>query len=256
MIDRMREVTWPARILHVAKSSVTKYAAAPHVVFLEPAFGLLVWISSVIAIVMLAGKLFVGTLMPLARLVLLVTLTVAILGELSRRYAVHRQLSTETARIVGAYMPYRRNVPYQRPESDRRFNAFFMAISIMIGRKNISNVRQLSRPNALRSIVIDARPPVFYLRSFSDDRTSAIIDPNPPVWEYDLLTKGSTREALFARELEKVGPVIAVSPPAEDRPLLGAARFYAPPDEWKLLVARTMSISRIVVIRLGEGGGL
>lgn len=110
-----------------------------------------------------------------------------------------------------------------------------------------------SRPRSARSAAqalrADGRTPVLYLRSFTDDETTAQVDDGMPVNLH-------SREEQLAAALGAVGPVIAVGMPEEPLPRLGAARFYLPRDDWQPVVLRLMELSRLIVLRLGLGDGL
>lgn len=114
-------------------------------------------------------------------------------------------------------------------------------------------VLRRTRPHAVRgaaqALLRDGRDPVLYLRSFDDDETAARVDD----WA-DLTVH--PREEQLAAALAVVGPVIAVGRPGEPLPLLGAARFYLPLDDWQGTVGRLMDLSQLIVLRLGHGEGL
>jgi hypothetical protein len=119
-------------------------------------------------------------------------------------------------------------------------------------------ILRYSRPRAAKggveTLLADVRTPVLYLRSFSDDQEGAVVDPRklaPPQ-----AAQIQSREEDLAALLDRFGPVITAGRPQERLPMLGAARFYLPPDAWRPTVARIMDIAKLVVIRLGEGEGL
>ncbi|MFI2606577.1 transferase [Kitasatospora sp. NPDC018619] len=102
---------------------------------------------------------------------------------------------------------------------------------------------------AAQTLLADGRRPVLYLRSFEDDRIAARIDDGAEINLH-------TREEQFASALGAIGPVIAVGRPGEPLPLVGAARFYLPLDDWQSTVLRLMELSQLIVLRLGQGEGL
>ncbi|MGW1173287.1 transferase [Kitasatospora sp. NPDC002543] len=109
----------------------------------------------------------------------------------------------------------------------------------------LRRTRPYTAPGAAQALLRDGRRPVLYLRSFDDDEAAA--------------REGAdlrTREVQFAAALGAVGPVIAVGRPGETLPLLGAARFYLPLDDWQGTVRRLMDLSQLIVLRLGPGEGL
>jgi hypothetical protein len=109
--------------------------------------------------------------------------------------------------------------------------------------------RPRSTRGAARALRADGRQPVLYLRSFADDHTAAQIDDGTPLNIH-------SREEQLAAALGAFGPVIAVGRPGEPLPLLGAARFYLPLDDWKPTILRLMELSQLIVLRVGLGAGL
>lgn len=109
--------------------------------------------------------------------------------------------------------------------------------------------RPRSARSAERALLRDGRRPVLYLRSFADDDSAAEVDDGAFVNLH-------SREEQLAGALACVGPVIAVGKPYEERPRLGADRFYLPLDDWKPTVLRLMDLSQLIVLRLGAGDGL
>ncbi|MFE7636945.1 transferase [Kitasatospora sp. NPDC057518] len=113
----------------------------------------------------------------------------------------------------------------------------------------LRRTRRHAAPGAAEILLSDGRRPVLYLRSFADDEVAAQVDDGAPINLH-------TREEQLAGALGSVGPVIAVGRPGEPLPLLGAARFYLPLDDWQGTVRRLMSLSQLIVLRLGHGDGL
>ncbi|WP_404870035.1 transferase [Kitasatospora griseola] len=113
----------------------------------------------------------------------------------------------------------------------------------------LRRTRPRSARPAARALQADGRRPVLYLRSFADDGTAARID------DWVALNLHS-REEQLAAALAAFGPVIAVGRPGEPLPLLGAARFYLPLDDWQPTILHLMDLSRLIVLRVGTGAGL
>ncbi|MFF4920038.1 transferase [Kitasatospora sp. NPDC001261] len=113
----------------------------------------------------------------------------------------------------------------------------------------LRRTRPLAARGAAQALLRDGRRPVLYLRSFDDDATAARVDDGAEINLH-------SREEQFAAALGAVGPVIAVGRPGEPLPLLGAARFYLPLDDWQGTVRRLMDLSQLIVLRLGKGEGL
>jgi hypothetical protein len=81
----------------------------------------------------------------------------------------------------------------------------------------------------------DARPPILYLRSFSEDIEG---------YSYKLIQK--TPEEQLVSEYNYWGPVIAVGQPGERHPFLGALRIYFDDEVWRAGVLYLMSVSQLV----------
>jgi len=87
----------------------------------------------------------------------------------------------------------------------------------------------------------DTRPPVLYLRSFSDDKTIARA----------IGFKSIEQEMKLV--LLDIGPFIAFAEPNNDEPTdPGAARLYASQEHWKQKAREEMSKARLVIIRVGD----
>ena len=100
----------------------------------------------------------------------------------------------------------------------------------------------------------DTRPPVVYLRSFQDDLiTKEVV--SPPGFG-GLRSWGFTEEEQLAKVLSKIGPLIALGRPGDDRPNLGAARTYVSDEQWRQTITDYMSEARVVVLRVGATKGL
>lgn len=114
--------------------------------------------------------------------------------------------------------------------------------------------RKLDAPTVDELLARDARPPVLYLRSFSDDRRDArgrtlktIFDP----------TDGyQSREEAMIEWAKAIGPVIAIGRPGENLPELGAARMYVSNDQWQERVSQLLDEAGFVVLRAASSPGL
>ncbi|MFD5462337.1 transferase [Kitasatospora sp. NPDC127059] len=122
-------------------------------------------------------------------------------------------------------------------------------VAIGVGFLILRYTRPRSTRNAVAALRADGRRPVLYLRSFADDRTAAQIDDGQELNIH-------SREEQLAAALRAFGPVIAVGRPGEPLPLLGAARFYLPLDDWKPTILRLMDLAQLIVLRVGVGEGL
>jgi hypothetical protein len=174
-----------------------------------------------------------------------VGLTVVGLGALAAEQGLGNALATD---VRASYLPVPARVGLALGA------VLVTAVVPLAGAPLLSYSRPRSAHDAIRALLADDRAPVLYLRSFADDRASSVVEPRTG-WA-SRTDPGDTREVRLVRELRSVGPVIAVSPPDEELPVLGAARFHVRPDEWQQAVGRLMGLSRLVVIRLGESDGL
>lgn len=121
---------------------------------------------------------------------------------------------------------------------------------------NGSRIAQLTAKEALAT---DLRPPLLFLRSFSQDGDSretfglpgqsGPMSMSPPFWAlYQLL--GWRRGALepeLAKALRNNGPFFAIGCPGESVPEEGAARLYVDDSCWKLVVATAVKESQLTV---------
>jgi hypothetical protein len=114
----------------------------------------------------------------------------------------------------------------------------------------------LSADEALRR---DARPPVTYLRAFTDDGRMAVPGHH---WQDRVLGKAASGLTLTSPEqelafiLQRVGPVIAIGKPGEHLPELGAARLYASHESWQRTVLDMLRRSSLVLARVGASPGV
>lgn len=100
----------------------------------------------------------------------------------------------------------------------------------------------------------DPQRPILYLRSFRLDET---YDRPPTLREMFLARRGTdSAEQIMTRELDTVGPVIAIGRPGETIPPVGAARFYSTDETWRDKVANAAAAADFVVWTTGFGAGL
>ena len=101
------------------------------------------------------------------------------------------------------------------------------------------------RASALSDLQTNDKPPILYLRSFSED-----LDNN----ENRLIQ--STYEEDLAVALSSIGPLVAIGQPGDEVSPLGATRIYVSDDDWQEKVQRLMEISQLVVIHAGTTDAL
>jgi hypothetical protein len=109
--------------------------------------------------------------------------------------------------------------------------------------------RRLGSADARRLMLRDPRPPVLYLRSFTDDRLrlwTATLG-RPSLIERFTPRRFDRFEEVLVRHLSRYGPVIAVNPPGTRLAPLGAARETIEPANWQSAVAGWMAHSALIV---------
>ena len=109
--------------------------------------------------------------------------------------------------------------------------------------------RRLGSADARRLMLRDPRPPVLYLRSFTDDRLrlcTATLG-RPSLVERFTLRRFDRFEEVLVRYLSRYGPVIALNPPGTRLAPLGAARDTIDSADWQSAVAGWMARSALIV---------
>jgi hypothetical protein len=109
--------------------------------------------------------------------------------------------------------------------------------------------RRLGSADARRLMLRDPRPPVLYLRSFTDDRLrlwTATLG-RPSLVERFTPRRFDRFEEVLVRHLSRYGPVIAVNPPGTRLAPVGAARETIEPANWQSAVAGWMAHSALIV---------
>lgn len=104
----------------------------------------------------------------------------------------------------------------------------------------------------------DPRPPVLFLRTFTDDQMQFERSRWNPVrrW-FDLWSFRRNADELLVDEVNQYGPVVAVGLPGEEVAPFGAQRYYVDQDEdWQQLIRRTARQARAVVVAGGDTPGL
>lgn len=124
------------------------------------------------------------------------------------------------------------------------FVPFWVLLSVRVVRR-LRRLGRRYRLNARGRLTWDKRPPVLYLRSFSED-----YDDDP--YRRDMRTP----EEILTRALETAGPFVAIGKPGERLPLLGATRIYLPAGSWQEGVRHLMRVAQLVVIQPDISSGL
>jgi hypothetical protein len=135
----------------------------------------------------------------------------------------------------------------------------FIAVRRKIGSRILGEVRRLraemqrTAPEILR---LDNRKCVLLLRSFIDDsvETRSVAGKVVAVI-FDVDFDKVRLEECLVDTVCKIGPVVGLSSPGRNVPVLGAARDSAEGD-WKELVSKYLEQSQLIVAMYGEGEGL
>lgn len=120
----------------------------------------------------------------------------------------------------------------------------------LLGRRLAMTGRKQRAAMTAMAAASDPRPPVLYLRSFSDDEVLAEAN---IVEGFIQLT---TEEEQYAKVFNRIGPFMAIGDPREDLPELGATRLYVGDGDWKRKVGELLASARLVVLRLSATKGL
>lgn len=105
-------------------------------------------------------------------------------------------------------------------------------------------------------LMSDTRPPVIYLRSFTDDVRSP-IGGGVGLWLKAVMWfMPVSFEQELAAIMNRLGPFVAVGKPGERLPELGANRFYFRDDEWQARVAELVQQARLTLILCGPTANL
>jgi len=123
-------------------------------------------------------------------------------------------------------------------------------------------------PVGLAELKRDPRPPVLYLRPFTQDGSVNLMTANAINRSFG--EKGFWRQAMtiFIRFVDtyeqyvslafkKIGPVVAIGDPTEGLPELGAIRIYVGIDgDWQQMVSKLAGKASYVFMQIGKSDGL
>jgi hypothetical protein len=104
--------------------------------------------------------------------------------------------------------------------------------------------RRCFQPKAETVLTADPRPPVLFLRSFSDDERIQYLRSEKSFMDFSL-------ESRIATHFNASGPFIAVGSPGEILPAVGAARAALSDREWQGRVLEWMDRSCLIVLVAG-----
>jgi hypothetical protein len=123
---------------------------------------------------------------------------------------------------------------------------FLGGISLFAGVTLVSLGMRCLQPTAEQLLSSDPRPPVIFLRSFSDDALT-VQRKGSRLSAFDWVPNPTVESGITA-SLNRIGPVVAIGRPGEVLPRLGAARTYVSNSEWQEKVAAWMLVSRFVLL--------
>lgn len=123
-------------------------------------------------------------------------------------------------------------------------------------------------PVGLAELKNDPRPPVLYLRPFTQDGMTNLMTANAvnrPLGEKGFWRQAmtiffrffDTYEQFISFAFRKIGPVAAIGNPTEGLPELGAIRIYVGIDgDWQQMVSNLASQASYVLLQIGKSDGL
>ncbi len=132
------------------------------------------------------------------------------------------------------------------------------AVAVVVGMLLLRGARRVATRRSADLLAADARDPVLYLRSFTDDRVLIRTDRLARRTWLDRLV-GPTRErfeAVIAWHLWSYGPVVAIRRPGGSHQPLGAARQELDGAEWASQIDEWLVSARLIALTLGQSDGL
>lgn len=102
----------------------------------------------------------------------------------------------------------------------------------------------------------DPRPPVLFLRDFTDDQV-ALDKAALPGW-VRVVDPGNAQTNLedVMQAYATVGPMVAIGRPGDEQPPVGAARRYVQDGEWKSAVTSLMDSAAVIVVGVSDSAGV
>jgi hypothetical protein len=145
---------------------------------------------------------------------------------------------------------------------------FLGVILSYVGVKLLNRGKRHFVPVGLAELKSDPRPPVLYLRPFTQDGSVNLMTANAVNRGFG--EKGFWRqmktmligffdyyEQFISAAFKKVGPVVAIGDPTDGLPELGAIRVYVGIDgDWQQMVSQLASKACYVVLQIGKSEGL
>ena len=117
------------------------------------------------------------------------------------------------------------------------------------------SARWLSRYSFEKAVATDQRPPILFLRSFTDDQVTL---PTPPLYVTYWLAEPKPRrlDHALVERFGNLAPIVAIGKPGEKNLPFGAARRYVPDDEWRDVVEDIAARARGIVIIADDSPGV
>lgn len=144
---------------------------------------------------------------------------------------------------------------------------FLGVIIAYVGVRILNRGKRHFVPVGLTALQKDPRPPVLYLRPFSEEGAVGQVSPN--AINRGFAEKGTWRSmALFIRFLDtyeqtigfafrNIGPLVAIGDPTDGIPHLGAYRIYVGQEgDWQQMVSVLASKASYVILQIGHSDGL
>lgn len=130
-----------------------------------------------------------------------------------------------------------------RQEHDRNLLRWVEQLNVL-GFFLIVRARRYFQVSADSLLAVDKRPPVLFLRSFSDDEKQLYRNSQRAIFDFSLETR-------LANHFYKFGPFIAIGSPRDDLPQPGAARVILPDDQWQPRVLGWMKEASVIIMYAG-----
>ncbi len=104
-----------------------------------------------------------------------------------------------------------------------------------------------------RARLSDPRPPVLFLRPFSDDQISLKGAPLPHYMRlFDPGVEAATLDELIVQDFSSMGPVVALGKPSDQLPPIGAARKYVAEGEWQDVALSLVDQSTRIIVAVSD----
>lgn len=117
------------------------------------------------------------------------------------------------------------------------------------------SARWFSRYSFEQTVANDQRPPILFLRSFTDDQVTL---PTPPLYvTYWLAEPKPIRlDHALVERFGNLAPIVAIGKPGEKNLPFGAARLYVPEGDWQAVVNDIAAHATGIVIIADESPGV